>query len=169
QPPAPLAHPLDDGTAVVLERSVRETAAGLGPDGPAYPRLMEPFVARFDDLVDQVLGPLRPPRHPLLMARFGARGVRSARAAAEGAFSGERARALFAGLAGHSVLPLDRPLTAAFALLLGASAHAVGWPVARGGSQRIADALAAHLQELGGEIRTGSPVRSMADVPPAAA
>jgi phytoene dehydrogenase-like protein len=169
QPPAPLAHPLDDGTAVVLERSVVETARHLGPDGAAYRRLVEPFVDRFEDLADQVLGPLRPPRHPVLMARFGFHGVRSARAVAEGAFDGERARALLAGLAGHSVLPLDRPLTAAFALILGVAGHAVGWPVARGGSQRIVDALAAYFGELGGEVRASTPVRSMDDVPPARA
>jgi phytoene dehydrogenase-like protein len=167
-PPVPLAHPLADGTAVVLDRSVGETAAGLGSDGAAYRRLVEPFVDRFDDLADAVLGPLLPPRHPLLMARFGIHGIRSARAVAESAFSGVRARALLAGLAAHSVLPLDAPLTTAFALVLGAAAHAVGWPVARGGSQRIADALVAELLASGGAIETGRHVRSVDELPPAA-
>jgi phytoene dehydrogenase-like protein len=169
QPPVPLAHPLDDGTAVVVRRSVTDTAEGLGGDGTAYRRLMSPFVERFEDLTEQVMGPLRSPRHPVLMARFGLHGVRSARGFAGGNFEGERARALFAGLAAHSVLPLDRPLTAAFGLLLGLAGHAVGWPVARGGSQRIVDALASLLTSLGGEIETGVDVTSMDDLPPARA
>ena len=166
-PDVPLAHPLDDGTAVVLDRSMTETASGLGADGRAWRRLFEPFVDRFDDLAEQVMGPLRPPRHPVLLGRFGLHGVRSARAVAEGSFDGERARALFAGLAAHSVLPLDEQLTAAFGLLLGAAAHAVGWPVVAGGSQGLPDALAGLLRSLGGEVRTGTPVRSMGDLPPA--
>ncbi len=168
-PPAPLAHPLDGGTAVIVRRSVQETAAGLGDDGAAYARLMTPFVERFDDLAEQVMGPLRPPRHPVLMARFGLHAVRSARALAEGAFGGERARALFAGLAAHSLLALERPLTGALGMVLGTSAHAVGWPVARGGSQRIVDALASLLASLGGGVETGVDVRSMDDLPPARA
>jgi phytoene dehydrogenase-like protein len=166
-PSVPLAHPLDDGTAVILHRSVRETAAGLRDDGAAYARLMTPFVERFGDLAEQVMGPLRPPRHPVLMARFGLQAVRSARAVAEGTFDGERARALFAGLAAHSLLALERPLTAAFGMVLGTSAHAVGWPVARGGSQRIVDALDSLLASLGGEVETGVDVLSMDDPPPA--
>ncbi|MFL5798818.1 MAG: phytoene desaturase family protein [Actinomycetota bacterium] len=169
QPPAPLAHPLDDGSAVILRRSVSETASDLAEDAAAYVRLVTPFVERFDGLAAQVMGPLRPPRHPVLMARFGLHGVRSARALAEGAFGGERARALFAGLAAHSVLALERPLTAAFGMILGAAAHAVGWPVARGGSQRIVDALASLLATLGGEVQTGVDVRSMDDLPSARA
>jgi phytoene dehydrogenase-like protein len=163
---APLAHPLDDGTAVVLERSVDETARGLGPDRGPYGWLMGPPADRWNDLTAGILGPLRPLRHPLLMASFGLHGVRSAVALAEGRFEGPRARALFGGLAAHSILPLDRPLTAAFGLVLGAAAHAVGWPLSRGGSQRIVDAMASYLRSLGGSIATGMRVRALDDLPP---
>lgn len=169
-PDVPLANPLDDGTAVLLHRSVDETAAGLGPDARAYRRLMAPFVERWDALAGQLLGPiLRPPRHPVLMARFGLRAVRSARGLARRAFEGERARALLAGLAAHSMLPLERPLTAAFGITLGAPAHSIGWPFARGGSQRIADAMASYLRALGGAIETGRDVSTLDELPPARA
>jgi phytoene dehydrogenase-like protein len=168
-PPAPLAHPLDDGTAVVLERSVAATAEGLGEDGPAYRRVMQPLAEGWDALAPDLLAPLHLPRHPLLMARFGLRGLWPARTLARFLFRGQRARALFAGLAAHSILPLERPPSAAFGLVLGALAHAVGWPLPRGGSQRIAEALAAHLRGLGGEIVTGAWVRSVDELPPASA
>jgi phytoene dehydrogenase-like protein len=169
QPDAPLAHPLDDGTAVVLERSVDRTAAGLGGDGAAYRRLLEPFVRQADELLADALGPLRVPAHPLLLARFGLYGVRSAHGLADSTFRGERARGLFAGLAAHSLLPLDRAVTAAFGLVLALLAHAYGWPVARGGSQALSDALASYLRSLGGEIECGRPVESLAELPPARA
>ncbi len=169
QTPIAVAHPLDQGRAVVLRRSVRETADGLGGDAEAYRSLMEPLAARWLDLAADVLGPQRIPRHPLLLARFGRHAVRSAVGLAEWLFRGEEARALFAGIAAHSILPLDRALTAAFGLLLGAAGHAVGWPVAAGGSQSIVDAMASHLRALGGEIRTGELVSSMDDVPRAKA
>lgn len=164
QPPAPLAHPLDDGTAVLLERSLEDTCRGLGADAGAYRRLMAPFLAGWEGLARQILGPLRPPSNPVLMARFGLRAIRPARSLAERLFEGERAKALFAGSAGHAILPLERPLTSAFGLLLGVSGHAVGWPLARGGSQRIADAMASYLTSLGGEIVTGHRVRSMEEL-----
>jgi phytoene dehydrogenase-like protein len=161
-PEAPLAHPLDDGTAVMLERSVAATAAGLGPDADAYRGLFEPLVREAEPLFETVLGPpLRPPRHPLLLARFGALGLRSAAGLARSRFQGERARALFGGCAAHSMLPLSAPLGAAFGLVLAVSAHAVGWPVTRGGSQGLADALAAHLRSLGGRIETRRTVESL--------
>ena len=166
-PDVPLAHPMDDGSAVLLHRSVEETAAGLGGDRRAWRRLYDPFVPRFDDIAEQVLGPLRPPRRPLLMGRFAVHAARSARGVAERQFDGEPARALFAGLAAHSVLPLDQPLTAAFGLILGAAAHAVGWPLVAGGSRGIPRALSSVLASLGGEVRTGVPVGSMEDMPPA--
>ena len=165
-PPAALAHPLDDGTAAVLERSVEATGLTLGADAGAYRRLTGPFVSRADSLFDEILGPLRFPRRPLLMARFGLRAVRSARGLAESWFQGEKARALFAGLAAHSILPLETRLTAAVALVLGTAGHAVGWPVARGGSQRRADALAAYLRSLGGEIVLNRRVASLDELPP---
>jgi len=168
QPPVPLAHPLDDGRVVVLERSVEATGQALGPDASAYCKLMAPFVDDWDKLAEDMLGPLPiPPRHPFVLARFGLRAVRSARGLAESIFGGERARALFAGMAGHSMLPLERSPTAAFGLLLGITGHAVGWPIPRGGSQRIADALGCYLRSLGGEIVTGAPVESIDHLPSA--
>ena len=169
QPPAPVAHPLDDGTAVMMERSVEDTARGLGADATAYRRLMGPVVERWDALVPDLLAPLHLPRHPVALARFGLAALRSARGLAEARFRDERARALFAGLAGHSIVPLERAATAAIGLVLGAAAHAVGWPLPRGGSRRIADALAAQLRSLGGEIRTGHVVESLDALPPARA
>ena len=162
QPPAPLAHPLDDGTAVVLERSLEETAAGLdGGDGVAWRRLLGPFVASATDLLDGILAPPFPPRHPLVMARFGPKAIRSAASLARSTFAGERARALFAGNAAHAMLPLDAAASASFGLVLATLGHAVGWPLPRGGSQTIADALASYLQSLGGEIETGRQVESL--------
>ena len=167
-PPAPLAHPLDDGAAVMMERSVEATADGLGPDAASYSELFVPLVSDWDKLTVDILGPLRFPRHPLVTARFGLTGLRSARSVAQARFRGERARALFAGLAAHSILPLERPLSAAFGLVLGAAGHAVGWPMPRGGAQRISGALASHLTSLGGRIETGVPVERLEDVPAAA-
>lgn len=170
QPPAPLAHPFDDGTAALLERSTEATGDTLDRrDGAAWRRLMDPFVERWEALFDDALAPLHVPRHPLLLARFGLRALRSARGLATSWFGGERARALFAGIAAHTLEPLTTPPTAAFGLMLGIAGHAVGWPIARGGSQRIADALAALVREHGGDIRTSTPVRSLRELPPAAA
>ena len=161
-PDVDVAHPLDDGTAVALVRSIDETADRLGVDGPAYKRIVGPFAARFRELLDDVLGPMtRIPRHPLLLARFG---MRAALPSSRLGFQGERARALVAGLAAHSFLPLDAPFTASFALIFAASAHASGWPLAQGGSQRIADALAATLRALGGEIVAGERIDSIAQL-----
>ena len=166
-PEAPLAHPLDDGTAVMLERSAGQTAAGLGADGAAYLSLVEPLVRAPGAFFEEVLAPPRHvPRHPLLLARFARSGLRSASALARSRFGGERARALFAGCAAHSFLPLEAPLSAGFGLVLAATAHTVGWPVARGGSQRLADALAAHLRSLGATIETGRTVSSLAELGP---
>ena len=164
-PPAPVAHPLDDGTAVVLERSLQETAAGLDPlDRDAWLRLFGPLVAAGGDLVEGILAPPLPPRHPLLLARFGRTAIRSAASLARSAFAGQRARALFAGNAAHSMLPLDAAASAAFGLVLATLGHSVGWPLPRGGSQAIADALASYLHSLGGEIETGRPVESLSEL-----
>jgi phytoene dehydrogenase-like protein len=168
-PPASLAHPLDDGTAVMVEGTVAQTAANLGPDAAAYRRLMGPLVRGWQGLLDDVLGPLHFPSHPLLMARFGLSALLPAATLARTVFRGERARAVFAGMAAHAMLPLTAPATAAIGLMLGTLAHAIGWPMPRGGAQQFADALGAHFRSLGGEIRTGSPVRSMDDLPPARA
>jgi phytoene dehydrogenase-like protein len=168
-PTVPLAHPLDGGRAVVLDRSVDATAVALGGDGPAYRRLFGPLMEAGEDLFDQLLGPLRPPRHPIGLARFGLLGFRSARALAMDRFDGEAARALFGGAGAHSFLPLERPVTAAFALALLWLGHLVGWPVARGGSQAIADALASYLRELGGAIECDRRVASIDALPAARA
>jgi phytoene dehydrogenase-like protein len=162
-----VAHPLDDGTAVIVERSIEATAAGLGPDAKGYRRLMGRLVEGWDTLAADLLAPLQVPRHPVAMARFGMKAIRSVRGLAESRFEGERARALLAGLGGHAIMPLERMTGAAIALVLGASAHAVGWPMPRGGSRKIAEALAATLTALGGEIRTGSVVESLDALPPA--
>jgi phytoene dehydrogenase-like protein len=164
EPPLALAHPFDDGTAAILSRSVDQTAASLGEDAAAYVRLMEPLIRDYDRLVPQLLGPLRLPKHPLSLARFGLPGLRSARGLTNSRFKGERARGLFAGLAAHSFLRLEQPVSAAFGLTLGLFGHAVGWPIARGGSQAIVNALAAHLRSLGGELRTNCPVRSLDEI-----
>jgi phytoene dehydrogenase-like protein len=174
-PDAPLAHPLDDGTAVMLERptagsaggpdagerSVDLTARGLGPDERAYRRLFGPLVRDSDLLFRELLGPLRPPRHPLAMARFGLSALLPARALLRSRFEGERARALVAGCCAHSLLSLRTPASAAFGLVLVMTAHAVGWPVARGGSQRLTEALLAELRSLGGTLETGRRVESL--------
>jgi len=165
-PPAPLAHPLDDGSVVLLERSIDATAQALGDDAAAYRRLMAPLVGRWHALAGMVLGPLlRPPRHPLILARFGLYAVWSARRLAQRLFREEPARALFAGLAGHSMLSLEQPISASFGLVLGILGHAVGWPVTRGGSQSIANALTSILRSLGGEILTGTRVESLDELP----
>lgn len=168
QPDAPLAHPLDDGTAVLLERSVVETASGLGPDGDAYRRLLEPLVEDWGKLEAAVLGPLAVvPSHPVALARFGLQAMRSATGLASHTFHGERARALFAGCAAHSMVPLERSPTAGFGLVLLLAGHVFGWPFPRGGSQRIADALVSYLRELGCEFEAGAPVDSLGSLPPA--
>ena len=165
QPPLPLAHPLASGDVAVLERSVAATAARLGSDGPAYADLVQPLVAHMEPLLADVLRPMRIPSHPLLMARFGALALRSCRALVEGRFAGAQARALLAGCGAHSTVPLERAGTAAFALVLLLAGHAFGWPCARGGSQAIADALAAIVRDLGGQITVATPVRSLRELP----
>jgi phytoene dehydrogenase-like protein len=167
QPPAALAHPLDDGSAALLERSPDTTAEGLGPGGQDWRRLHAPFVRVWDELAHDVLAPpLRIPRHPFAMARFGLRGLLPATTLAR-TLRGTGAKALFAGNAAHSFLPLETPGTAAFGLLLSVAGHAVGWPIARGGSQRVADALAAYFRSLGGEIVTAAPLKHLAELDPA--
>ena len=148
--PAEAAHPLDDGSAVLLPRDLDEQRRLLGEDGAAWRRILEPFSRRWWALAGDILQPLSPlPRHPLLLAR--------------NAFRGERARALFAGLAAHSFLALEQPFTSSFALVMAATAHAVGWPIPRGGAQSITAALIAHLQTLGGAVETSRPIEQIED------
>ncbi len=168
-PTVPLAHPLDDGTAAVLHRSVAETAEGLGPDAMAYRKLMSPLVRNADGLFRDLVGPFRFPHHPILSARFALRGVRSGANLAESYFRGDPAKALLAGLTGHSQLPLEKVPSAAAAIMLGVAGHAVGWPMPRGGAQRIAEALASVFREAGGTIEVGRRVQSINELPPARA
>jgi phytoene dehydrogenase-like protein len=167
EPTAPLAHPLDGGDAVVLRRSVAETAAPLGADAEAYEQLFGPLAANWQRLERTLLGPLvRFPHHPLALARFGLAALHPASRFARRRFSTEKARGLFAGLAAHSILPLERLATASFGLVLGLTAHAVGWPLPRGGSQSIANALASYLRSLGGDLATGAAVESLDELAP---
>ena len=172
QPPTPLAHPLDDGSAVLLERSIEATCATLGVDANAYKKLITPLVADWPIIEQAFLGPLRLPplfRHPFALGRFGLAALNSVQGLAQRLFKGERARAIFAGMGAHSMLSLNQAASAASALLLGTVGHVVGWPLPRGGSQQIVDALAAYLRSLGGEIVTGVEVKSIDALPPARA
>ncbi len=165
-----LAHPLEGGSAAVLKSSVEATAEGFGADAANYRRLMAPLVRHWKALALEVLQPLLHwPRHPVVLGRFGLRGLRAAAGLVESWFGDQSLQALFAGLAAHSFLRLDQPGSAAFGLLLGAAGHAVGWPFPRGGSQKIAEALAAHLRGLGGEIKTEFAVQSLDQLPRARA
>jgi phytoene dehydrogenase-like protein len=167
EPPAMLAHPFDDGSAALVHRSIDQTASGLGHDARAYRKLMQGLADAWPRLEQSVLGPLRWPDHPFALARFGLQALRPAGSLARATFGEDRARGLFAGLAAHGMLPLERPPTAGFGLVLGVMAHVAGWVFPRGGTQRLSDALGAHLQALGGEIVTGAPVRSVDELPPA--
>lgn len=160
--PVELAHPLDDGTAVLLHRSVRQTAAELGRDSAAYRNLFEPVVKNWRLLVHDVLvPPLHIPRHPFALARFGVPAVQPATFLANATLSGERAKALFMGLAAHSVGNLHAPLTAAFGLMLGGAAHVVGWPIPVGGAQAITTALTSVLHSYGGRLLTKTRVNTL--------
>jgi len=168
--PAEVAHPLDDGSAVMVYRSLEQTAQGLGPDNRAYSRLMKPLVENWKKILDDLLGPLPlPPHHPLAMGRFGINAIQPAATLARRTFKGERARAVFAGIAGHAIQPLDLISTAGVGLSLGMLAHATGWPLARGGSQAITQAMLKYLVSLGGKVVTGCKVEYLNDLPPARA
>jgi phytoene dehydrogenase-like protein len=169
QPPLPLAHPFDNNTAAVLHRNLASTAAGLGLDSQSYLDLMTPFVANFDQLLPEILAPLHFPKHPVLMAQFAIKALRPAIKLARSQFSGASAQALFAGLAAHSILPLEDYATAAFGLVLGVLGHTVGWPLPQGGSQSIANALEKCFISLGGAIFTGVEIDSLEALPSAKA
>jgi phytoene dehydrogenase-like protein len=170
QPDLPLAHPFPDGSAATLARSVDETAASLGPDGPAYRQLVRPFLGRWDALATAVLrAPLAGlPPHPLLLATFGPLATLPAAVLAR-RFRGDHARGLLAGMSAHVTARLTAPVTGGIGLLFALAGHAVGWPIPRGGSQALSDALASLLTSLGGTIRTGHPVRALAGLPAARA
>lgn len=163
--PYVLAHPLDGGEVVLLSRSLDETAAGLGADGKRYRRIFAPLINHSKRLVNDLLSSLRIPRSPLLFARFGLNAIQSAAGFARMRFVTPQARAIFAGMAAHGTIPLDRLGTASFGMVLALGAHTVGWPLPQGGSQQITDALAAQLRDLGGEMRTGQMVTSLNQLP----
>jgi phytoene dehydrogenase-like protein len=164
-PPIPMAHPMEDGSVALLHRSVEETGASLGEDGEAWRNLVAPHLAHGIELFDDLLRPIRIPQHPFRMLRFGLDAMRSCTSLVTSKFRGPKARALFAGCAAHSVLPLDSFATASFGMVMALSGHAVGWPSVRGGSQNLSNALASHLRSLGGTIQTGTPVTSLAELP----
>ncbi len=168
-PPAPLAHVLADGSVVTLERSIDETAAQLGSDARSYRLRVGPYVERFDALLEMILGPLRPPAHPLLLAQFGLDALRSMTGLARTRFRGEAAGGLLAGIAAHAMIPLDAVASASFGLVLATAGHAVGWPLARGGSRKITDALVARLHQLGGTLAVDTPITRFAELPSARA
>ena len=164
-PEIPLAHPLDDGSAGALHRDLDGTGRTLGADARAWSRLVSPLVRNADAVVAEVLAPLHLPRHPLTLASFGVRALWPARTLARSLFDGDAARALFAGLAAHTVRPLERPLTSAVGVLFAALGHAYGWPVVRGGSGRIAEGLTMAARELGVEFVTGWRVARLEELP----
>jgi phytoene dehydrogenase-like protein len=169
-PPAALAHPLDAGSAVLLEGNVEKTSESLGKDAGAYRRLMAPLVSRWEQIVQEFMGPFPfPPRYPWADLLFGLQAIWPATTFAHSRFSGERSRALFAGLAAHAIQPLEWPATTAFALMEGIIAHTMGWPLLRGGTGKLSQALGAYFLSLGGKIETGHLVESMDDLPSAQA
>ena len=166
EPEIPLAHPLEDGSAAWLCKDIEVTAENLREDSGAYRRLMKPLARNWEKLSIEFLQPmLHVPRHPFVLARFGVPALCPATLLASFMFKGEPARSLFAGMAAHSFLPLEALASSAFALVLGLAGHAVGWPIPRGGSQQISNALAAYLRELGGKIEVNCPIENLNDLP----
>lgn len=170
-PEVPLAHPLDDGSAMLLERSVKATSLSLGDDAHAYERLVEPFVDNWNTIANAFLGPLRiaPLLHPFALAPFGLAAIQPAQMLLERTFKSERTRAMFAGICAHAQIPLNFVASAAAGLMLATAGHVFGWPVPRGGSQMIVNAMAAYLRSLNGEIVTGVEVKNIDDLPAARA
>jgi len=162
-----LTHPLDDGSAVILQKSIQKTAQSLAEDGPAYQQLIKTYVENWPRMAPDLLGPFSIPKHPFLMAKFGLQAMQPAQMLAKRTFKGEKGRALLAGLAAHSIMPLNKPLTSAIGLVLGVLGHAIGWPLPEGGSQQIAESLGAYLKSLGGEIETGKTIQSLEELPSA--
>jgi len=167
-PEVSAAHPFDNGDAAVLKGTAEETASGLGSDAGAYLELLEPLLRKWPDLLSDILGPLGIPDHPLDLASFGLKALRSA-SAMTAKFRTEKARGLWAGMAAHSMQPLGNLTTAAIGMVLLATGNKVGWPIPIGGSKAIADSLSSYFLSLGGRIQTGVPVKSMSDIPKASA
>jgi phytoene dehydrogenase-like protein len=168
QPDLPLAHPLDDGSAVVMHRNIHDMKDEIGNDFKAYNKLFSPFIGSWDDLTKDLLSPLGIPCNPLQMASFGFKALQSAERFVN-RFSDKRTKALFAGLAAHSIMPLDKPVTSAIGLVLGAAAHSVGWPLPKGGSHTITESMKSYLESLGGEVETGVNVTDLEMLPKARA
>ncbi|MBI3914090.1 MAG: NAD(P)/FAD-dependent oxidoreductase [Chloroflexi bacterium] len=167
QPPLEVAHPFDDGTAALLTRDVAQTASQFPRDARAYAALFAPLARNAEKILSDVLGPFPfPPRHPLALAQFGIPALAPAAWLARALFRDEPARGLFAGLAAHAILPLDKPITSAFGLIMGLLGHSTGWTLPRGGAQKITDALAAYIRSLGGKIVAGRRVESLDELPP---
>jgi phytoene dehydrogenase-like protein len=167
QPEIPLAHPFEDGSALCLHRSLEITSDALGADVKAYKDLLAPFVENHEKILSDILAPLHFPKNPFLMGFFAMNGLRSIKCLVNKKFKREQTRALFAGLASHGMIPLDKPATAAFGIVLATLAHAIGWPIIKGGSQKLADALAGYFSHKGGEIVTGKTIHSFHDLPKA--
>jgi phytoene dehydrogenase-like protein len=165
EPSAMIGHPFDDGSAMVVERSLDATAALLERDGDAYRRTVGMVVEHWAQLEHAVLGPPAVPHHPYVLAQFGLLALRSAEGLAANAFEDERTRAMFAGIAAHSMLPLDRALTAGVGLALGAMCHVAGWQIPRGGAQNITNALVRYLHSLGGEVVVDSKITALDKLP----
>ncbi|MEJ2637213.1 MAG: NAD(P)/FAD-dependent oxidoreductase [Calditrichia bacterium] len=168
-PPSALAHPFEDSAAAVLDVSTVGTGKTLMEDEISYRKLMNPLVNNWEKLASDILGPLKIPRHLLLSIGFALLGFQSAEGFSQRHFSGGRSRSFFAGLAAHSMMPLEQRLTAGVGLVLGILGHVTGWPFPRGGSQKFADALAAYFESLGGKIELNRPINSLADLPAARA
>jgi phytoene dehydrogenase-like protein len=164
-PDLPMAHPFDDGTAAEMHTSLERTANRLGVDSENYRELFGPLVEHADEIAPDLLAPLHFPRHPVKLARFGLRALQPATFLTRRMFKTEQARALFAGIAAHSFLNLDRLLTSAIGMVLGTYGHRHNWPFVKGGSQKLTDAMVAYFESLGGEIRTGWRVRSLDELP----
>lgn len=170
EPDIPLAHPFDDGTAACLHRDLQRTSDLLGKDGKWYRRLLEPSVRNWEILAEEFLQPvLHFPRHPLVLARFGLPALLPASVLTKAVFTEAKTRALIGGIAAHSFLPLEAPISSAFALVLGAAAHAVSWPIPRGGSQALTDTLADYFRQLGGTVQTDCRMDRLEDLPKARA
>lgn len=164
-PQSPLAHPFDDGTAAILERSIDETSKTLENDGLRYKKFMEPLVENWPKIESDVMGPFGIPKHPLVMARFGIQAIQSAKMLSNRLFKAKHARGLFAGLAAHSMMPLDWLLTSGIGIALAIFGHVYGWPISKKGSQKIADALASYFSSLGGEIITNYKIEHIDQLP----
>lgn len=164
-PKYPVAHPLDHGEAVIISKSLEKTVERLGSDGKHYQKLIGDFVEHWDRLSNDLFGPVRIPNNPLSMMQFGWYGMFSAKLLANSIFENIQTKAFFAGLAGHSIIPLEKVFTGSFGLVFASSIHAAGWPVAKGGSHSITKAMAAYLESLGGEIETGNEITSVDELP----